>query len=147
MVLGQLTLMLLFGCGSGGSGENSQMDESTVTENPSEVGFQAIELLGEEARGVQQGAEVRDFKIRWEEQAPLTSADRANGLSEKWCVSVSYAVNYPIVGSWQDATGTVLVTKSEASQYPYKARVYPAGLSDRRSIDYEKRFWECMHGE
>ena len=48
------------------------------------------------------GGECKDFKITWSYPLESTSADKANGVEEMWCVKVAYLSRSS--GKWYDGS-------------------------------------------
>jgi hypothetical protein len=56
------------------------------------------------------GAEVRDLRAVCSKRVPLSPADKANGTTEKWCITMRCLVR---LSKWHDFEYSVLVNRTE----------------------------------
>lgn len=59
-------------------------------------------------------SELRDLKLVDSENLPLSDADRANGITEKWCVALSY-ISQVDNGKWNDISLVWVVDNIDGS--------------------------------
>lgn len=50
--------------------------------------------------------EFKDFKVTCHKQDEITPAEKANGVTEKWCARLEYIYKKPGEEKWQDADNT-----------------------------------------
>jgi len=73
--------------------------------------------------------------------SPLTGADRANGITEKWCVLVNYAYRYE-TRPWEDHHSAILVVRDQDALKPRMLPTYGGGESAATH-----NFVRCLSGD
>jgi hypothetical protein len=132
----------LVGCKAEPSGQTSQSRTRNASEAPDDVKQTATLSIRKYVLQSRPQGEIDQWTIVASAMRPLTGADRANRITEKWCVGMSYVVRESATRPWEDGRRVVLVvrdgnglTPSKTNYNDYVMRDEPIAMGFSRCLE------------